>query len=139
MFKIFLGIMLFQFGGLILPGPDFAMVFRHAIIKGTKDGLLCASGITCGVMLNLLVTFLIGTLLYDKYHLIYLCFIMCGLLFLYYVSISLVYNSFRLLKQKQQTDTPLDNNKLGSNSFITGLLTNLSNVKAIVFLVPYCH
>lgn len=133
MFKIFLGIMIFQFGGLILPGPDFAIVFRHSIIKGKKEGLLCAAGVASAVMINLLITYLIGTTLYTKYHLLYIIFISCGLAYLFYVSISLIRNFFLLSKNNQENNVQTKSPILKSNSFITGVLTNLSNVKAVVF------
>ena len=134
MFKIFIGIMLFQFGGLILPGPDFAIVFRYSIIRGKKDGLLCAAGVSTAVLFNVLLTYLIGTTLYIKYHFLYIIFISCGLAFLFYVSTSLIRNFFILYKQAAESNnenipTPV----LKGNSFVTGALTNLSNVKAIVF------
>ena len=135
MFNIFIGIMLFQFGGLILPGPDFAIVFRHSVIKGKKEGLLCASGIALGVMCGLLVTYFIGTALYTKYHFLYICFITMGVLFLYTISWSLARNFLRLRKKPKDNnpDEELSAVTLKGNSFLTGLFTNLSNVKAIVF------
>lgn len=133
MFNIFLGIMLFQFGGLILPGPDFAIVFRHGIIKGKRDGLLCAAGVALGVMINLLLTYFIGTTLYSKYHSLYLCFISLGVLFLYYISISLIRNFFALRNKQNSDIEATTEHTFKGNSFINGLLTNLSNVKAVVF------
>ncbi len=133
MLNVFLGIMLFQFGGLILPGPDFAIVFRHSIVKGTKNGLLCALGVSIGVMINVLITFLIGTTLYTKYRLLYIIFISIGVLFLYYISISLMRNFFILKNQSDAIEAIPAIKKFSGNSFTAGLLTNLSNAKAIVF------
>ena len=130
MLKIYLGIMLFQFGGLILPGPDFAIVFRYGIIRGKKEGLLCAAGVSCAVFINLLVTYLIGTTLYAKYHILYIAFISIGLLYLFYVSIALIRNFFILSAQQEDE---LSTATLKGSSVITGMFTNLSNVKAIVF------
>jgi threonine/homoserine/homoserine lactone efflux protein len=131
MLKTFLGIMLFQFGALILPGPDFAIVFRHSILKGKRDGLLCASGVAVAVMINILITYLIGSTLYSQHHLLYIVFIGCGLTYLFYVSFSLIRNFFVLRQQNDNTEQSAVSNI--NNSFISGLLTNLSNVKAIVF------
>lgn len=135
MFNIFIGIMLFQLGGLILPGPDFAVVFRHSVIKGKKEGLLCASGVAIGVMFGLLLTYFIGTALYTKYHFLYICFISIGILFLYHISWSLVRNFFILRKKPKNNtaDEELSTVTLKGNSLLTGLFTNLSNAKAIVF------
>ena len=122
--------MALQLGALILPGPDFAIIIRYSIIKGKRDGFLCASGIATAILINILITYLIGNTLYNKYHLLYILFIGCGLLYLFYISISLIKSFFAFHNQKLDDEPPT----LKLNApFISGLLTNLSNVKAIVF------
>ncbi len=140
MFKIFLGVLLFQFGALILPGPDFAAVFRHSIVRGKREGLFCVAGVSAGVMIWLLITFFIGTALYTKYNLLYLCLIFIGIIYLYKVSIPLIYNFFNPTvipnndkDNKHSSNTHPLNTKIPGNSFFNGLFTNLSNVKAMVF------
>ena len=85
MLKIFVVMMMIQFGALILPGPDFAIVFRNSIIKGKRAGFFCACGIAVAILINTLITYFIGSALYLKHHLLYLCFIGCGLLYLFYI------------------------------------------------------
>jgi threonine efflux protein len=133
MLKIFLFLMLFQFGGLILPGPDFAIVFRFSVIKGVKAGVLSATGVATGVLINVLITYLIGQSLYLHHLLLYTLFITSGVFFLYYISINLMYNFFNFKNQINQLQ--IDNNKtqLTNSPFFTGLGVNLSNMKAIIF------
>jgi len=141
MIKIFLAMMMIQFGALILPGPDFAIVFRTSVIKGKRAGFFCACGITVAVMINTLITYFIGSTLYFKYHLLYLSFIGCGLLYLFYISFSLIHNFWLLHKQEVQDISTISSN-INHNSFMSGLLTNLSNMKAIVFfsaLLPFAN
>ncbi len=130
MFGIFIAIMLFQLGGLIIPGPDFATVFRHSIHKGQKYGIICAMGIALGVMINLLITYFIGSALSTKYSILYIMFISLGLIYLYYISISLIIN---FLKHKQIQDINSTQRKNLNQPFINGLICNLSNAKVIVF------
>ena len=141
MIKTFLAMMMIQFGALILPGPDFAIVFRTSVIKGKRAGFFCGCGITVAVMINTLITYFIGSTLYLKHHILYLCFIGCGLLYLFYISFSLIHNFWLLHKQEIQDISTISSN-INNNSFMSGLLTNLSNMKAIVFfgaLLPFAN
>ena len=132
MLKTFLATMILQFGAVVLPGADFAVVFRYSITKGKRAGFFCACGITVAVMINTLITYFIGSTLYFKYHLLYLSFIGCGLLYLFYISFSLI-RSFWLLHKQEAQDVSTISSNINNSSFITGFLTNLSNIKAIVF------
>ena len=123
-----LGLLLtLHLGALILPGPDFAVTLRYSIIRGRRSGATCAFGIAIGVMINALVSFWIGQSLHK-------IFVIAGLIYLTYSGIILIKHYFqsnqqeKFLKDKKDNDT---NNIKGP--LITGILTNISNVKAIVF------
>lgn len=141
MFQLYIAIMLFQIGALILPGPDFALVFRNSVHSGKKSGLLCALGITVGAMTNLIITYFIGSALYNEYHLIYIIFITFGLAYLYYVSTHLILNFFKSTKV-EDIDTSTPTKSIVNKPFLSGLICNISNAKAIVFfssLLPLVH
>ncbi|MCX8514212.1 MAG: LysE family transporter, partial [Burkholderiales bacterium] len=133
MLKLFLFLMLFQSGGLILPGPDFAIVFRFSIIKGAKAGIWCAFGVATGVLINVFITYLIGHSLYTFHRLLYTLFIAAGTMFLYYISINLMRNFFNFKQQTTQPQINSNSTHLSNYPFFTGLAVNLSNMKAIIF------
>ncbi|WP_020668939.1 LysE family translocator [Amycolatopsis nigrescens] len=41
--------------GAVAPGPDFAMVFRHAAVSGRRAGVAAAAGVTGGILVWSLV------------------------------------------------------------------------------------
>ena len=60
MYSIFGLILILHLGVLILPGSDFAVSFGYSVMSGRKSGIACAFGIAIGVMINSLISFLIG-------------------------------------------------------------------------------
>ena len=137
MLAIVFVILLFVLGALISPGPDFAIVLRYSIVFGRKSGLFCALGVSIGVIINSAISFVIGASLHHQYPLLYLIFILCGLSYLFYTGLQLLKNSLISIKNNTGnfdfTSNVTDNTPSNQKSFIAGMLTNVSNVKAIVF------
>ncbi len=131
-------ILLLQLGAVILPGPDFAIVSRYSVVKGRQNGLMCALGVTIAVLINFSISFFIGASLIKENLILYRLFITLGLVYLLYISYSLVKNFF-VPQASIASGTETSPKTLQTGSFRAGLLTNLSNAKAIVFfssLVP---
>ena len=135
MFNIYLTILIIQFSGLILPGPDFAIISRYSVINGFKTGMYCTLGVATGVAINLILTCLIGSLLYTKFMLFYVIFLLLGILFLYKLSFNLVFKTI-FNKEKLISDNLSVKMPIGS-AYKNGLLTNLSNIKAIMFFSSF--
>jgi len=132
MYSILGLILLFHLGAVILPGPDFAITLRYSLIGGRRSGILCACGVACGVMINAMISFLIGQTLHERFPFLYKIFILVGLAYLLYLGIILIKNYFKpQTNNVQKTEDKQET--LVKTPFITGLFTNVSNVKAIVF------
>ncbi|WP_419420532.1 LysE family translocator [Legionella sp. D16C41] len=129
MFSILASILFLHLGFVALPGPDFAIAMNTSLTCGRKEGILCASGIATGMLLNGMISFLLGATLYQNYPAFYFLFISIGLIYLFYIGFSLIrkfYNSKRFTYH-QAAPTPL------SKSFLMGFITNLTNIKITLF------
>lgn len=131
MYSILGIIFIFHLGALILPGPDFAVSLRYSLINGRKSGIVCAFGIAIGVMINALISFLIGQTLHKDFPILYKVFILLGLIYLMYLGIVLIRNYFKPHSNNESLQG--DNATTAKRPFMTGVFTNVSNVKAIVF------
>lgn len=131
MYSIFGFLLVLHLGGLILPGLDFAVVFGYSVMSGKKSGIACAVGIAIGVMINALISFLIGQSLRDNFPILYSAFILIGLIYLIYSGVLLIGNYWKPSAQGEFLQgKPVNNTK---RPFVTGLLTNILNVKVIIF------
>jgi threonine efflux protein len=137
MLAILFVILLFVLGALISPGPDFAIVLRYSIVFGRKSGLFCALGVSIGALINSAISFVIGTSLNHQYPVLYLILILCGLSYLFYSGLQLLRNSLIITKNNSGdfdfTSDIVLNTPTSKKSLMAGMLTNVSNVKAIVF------
>ena len=136
MFEIYITILIIHFSGLILPGPDFFIVSRYSAINGLKSGMACVLGIVSGIIINLLITYFIGSFLYTKNKFLYIIFILFGVLFLYKLSIKLISNFY--FKRNKNYEQNLDDHEQNIGSaYKNGLLTNISNIKVIIFFSSF--
>lgn len=143
-------IMLFAIGfiGAITPGPDMLLVARNTILFGAKHGLIVLSGIAFGWIFYLaIIYFGLTHLLSNTYSQIALGVL--GGLYLGYIGINILRVRYDKNYGKSYTDSALmgtnpndseakssqDCKKLDSkpDTFLKGLVVNLSNPKAILF------
>jgi len=115
---------------LISPGPDFMLISSLALSRGRMAGILAAAGITMGNMIYIgLCMFGIG-LLIAKLHWLAMTIRICGGAYLVYLGIQLWRASLVSKQEGGETVIPSDRKR---NPFTVGLLTNLTNTKAMAF------
>ena len=114
--------------GAMSPGPDFAVVVRHAIVSGRMRGMLAGAGVAAGVLLwalvaasglAALIAFLPGVLTAIK---------LAGAAYLAYLGVRAV------LAARCGAEPQLGAVPKGS-AFRDGLICNVLNPKAAVFFV----
>jgi threonine efflux protein len=114
-----------------LPGPDFFIVVRSTLKHGRLVGYLCSLGITTGVLLFASIAVFGLSLIGKNYHWVLDIVSVLGACFLLYMS-------YQCFTSKQDlTDKEMTQGKRSSKrqAWMTGLLTNLSNPKVIVFFL----
>ncbi|ETX10277.1 lysine transporter LysE [Marinomonas ushuaiensis DSM 15871] len=130
---------------VISPGPDFAMVSKVALLKGRREGILCALGISAAISVHLAYTlFGLGILLANNIWVLntlrYL-----GAMYLIWLGVSALWpdikNMFSNTVNKHSEGTikqGLDSGNKGINNqsaFWTGFACNALNPKTMLFIV----
>lgn len=112
-------------GALIVPGPAFLMVLRTALARGRRQGIACAAGLAAGATLWSAAALAGLTALFALVPWAYAALKIVGTVYLTWFAIALWRNA----------DRPLPAAPAGhGRGFRRGLLTNLSNPKAVFFI-----
>lgn len=115
---------------LISPGPDFFFVLQTAVSRSRKDAMLGVLGITCGIMVWAGIALLGLHLIIEKMAWLHTIIMLGGGLYLCWMGYQLLRSA---LRKKVDVPPPLTLAHHSGHSFIKGLLTNLSNPKAIIY------
>lgn len=118
------------------PGPDFAMVTKNALTASRKAGLLTVAGITAGIMVHLIYSFLgIGVVISNSIVLFNVIKYL-GAIYLIYIGLkSLLIKDKNLAKQNVDVELETEETRSYFYYFKLGFLTNLLNPKAAVYFV----
>ena len=113
---------------LTSPGPDTAIVIRQVTLYGRKSGIMASLGIGFGISLHCFLA-ISGISLFvlsnDQYKFIISLF---GGSYLIYLSLMMLKTSDDSSFNSSESYKPV-------NSFFTGFITNIFNIKAFIFFV----
>ncbi len=118
----------------ISPGPDFAVVTKNALLYSRKSGIFTAVGVSTSLLIHSTYCILGLAIVIAKSLLLFSIIKYLGAGYLIYLGIKGLLSkegSLKLNAHKQNTDLS------ASKSFVQGLLCNLLNPKAIVFLLAF--
>ena len=117
-----------HFIALTSPGPDTAIIIRQVTLHGRKSGFIAALGIGFGISVHCFLA-ISGISLFilsnDLYKLLISIF---GGSYIIYLSIMMLKPSENHISSGAEEFKPL-------NSFATGFITNIFNIKAFIFFV----
>ena len=117
-----------HFIALTSPGPDTAIIIRQVTLHGRKSGFIAALGIGFGISVHCFLA-ISGISLFilsnDFYKLLISIF---GGSYIIYLSIMMLKTSENISSSTSEDYKPL-------NSFATGFITNIFNIKAFIFFV----
>ena len=117
-----------HFIALTSPGPDTAIIIRQVTLHGRKSGFIAALGIGFGISVHCFLA-ISGISLFilsnDLYKLLISIF---GGSYIIYLSIMMLKTSEKISSSTSEDYKPL-------NSFATGFITNIFNIKAFIFFV----
>ncbi|HGM5491104.1 TPA: threonine export protein RhtC [Serratia fonticola] len=133
MLMLFLTVALVHIIALMSPGPDFFFVSQTAASRSRREAMMGVVGISLGVMVWAGVALLGLNLILQKMAWLHQIIMVGGGLYLCWMGWQLLRSA---RKQNAQT-VPAEEVKVAlakpGRSFIRGLLTNLSNPKAVIY------
>ncbi|MEO9273254.1 LysE family translocator [Marinomonas sp. 5E14-1] len=126
---------------VISPGPDFAMVSKVALLKGRRNGIACALGISAAIGVHLAYTlFGLGVLFANNIWVLntlrYL-----GALYLIWLGVSALWPDIKGVLSKKNSETMSDKTTQelaptkNISPFWTGFTCNALNPKTMLFIV----
>ena len=126
----FLTVVFLHLFAVMSPGPDYVLISRQSIRYGRKIALWSAGGIGVGILFHsvLAATGILILIASNDFYLSILKLICCS--YLLYLGISSIVNT------SDFNQTSLQKNRWSSSGgFLVGLLTNITNIKALLFFI----
>lgn len=130
MFVALCTLIFIHFCALITPGPDFFLVSQTAVSRSRKDAVLVAFGICLGAMVWSLLALMGLNIIFEKMAWLKQGLLVAGGLYLCWLGYQMLRSAFskgeQSIKQIILPQSPY-------LFFMKGLLTNLSNPKAVIY------
>lgn len=118
----------------ISPGPDFAMVVKNALLHDRKSGIFTALGVSCSLVIHSIYCILGLAIIISQSLLLFSIIKYIGAAYLIYIGIRSLLSENKATEIKEQTTKAT----LGTQQvFLQGLLCNLLNPKAIMFILAF--
>ncbi len=132
MLMLFLTVAVLHIVALITPGPDFFFVSQTAVSRSRKEAMMGVLGITGGVMVWSGVALLGLNLILEKMAWLHNIIMVGGGLYLCWMGYQMLRSALKKETVKPTEEVSVELAR-GGRSFLKGLLTNLSNPKAIIY------
>ena len=126
----FLTVVLLHLFAVMSPGPDYVLITRQSIRYGRRVALWSSGGIGFGILFHslLAVTGILFLIASNESYLIFLKLICSA--YLLYLGIKSIINTSDF-----NQNVVKDNKWSNTNGFVAGMLTNITNVKALLFFI----
>ncbi len=112
------------------PGPDFALVTRQCLRYNRRVAIWTSLGIGVGILFHSLLAITGLVLLITSNELFLTIFKIIGSFYLLYLGVNSILDSKKAGNSEEE-----NTNEDKFNGFMAGLITNITNIKAILFFV----
>lgn len=119
----------------ISPGPDFAMVVKNTLLYGRKAGVFTALGVSSSLLIHSSYCVLGLAIIITQSLLLFSIIKYIGAAYLIYIGVKSLLTKRKDAQKEEQEDTVIVLN--GFQLFSQGLLCNLLNPKAIMFILAF--
>ncbi|MCE3238302.1 MAG: lysine transporter LysE [Gammaproteobacteria bacterium] len=118
----------------ISPGPDFAMVVKNALLRNRRCGIFTALGVSCSLLIHSAYCILGLAIVISKSLILFSIIKYIGAAYLIYIGVKSLLAKHSVMQITEQTTNDTMNTYQG---FMQGLLCNLLNPKAIMFILAF--
>ena len=127
----FLTVAILHLFAVVSPGPDFALITRQSLRFNRRVAIWTSLGIGVGILFHCLLAITGLFILITSNELFSITLKIIGSAYLLYLGINSVIGNQKKSKLEEKDNDNLDK----FNGFVVGLITNITNVKAILFFV----
>ena len=127
----FLTVAILHLFAVVSPGPDFALITRQSLRFNRRIAIWTSLGIGVGILFHCLLAITGLVILITSNELFSTLLKIIGSAYLLYLGINSVIGDQKKSKLDEKDKDNLDK----FNGFLLGLITNITNVKAILFFV----
>lgn len=128
---LLLGLIGIHLLALMVPGPDFFLVLRTSLTYGWRETVSASIGVALGVIIWAALAVLGIRAIFQQFPFLNLLLMGFAVVYLFYLGSLLLREAWQRKVVSLNAEKPPANIK--RNFFLTGLLTNLSNPKAIMY------
>ena len=127
----FLTVAILHLFAVVSPGPDFVLITRQSLRFNRRVAIWTSLGIGVGILFHCLLAITGLVILITSNELFSTILKIIGSVYLLYLGINSVIGD----QKKSELDEKDKDNLNKFNGFLVGLITNITNVKAILFFV----
>jgi threonine efflux protein len=122
--------------GQFSPGPDMLLLTRTALRHGSPAGVRMALGIACGLSVHATIAIAGIAVVFERFTLLRRVLLWVAAFYLLWLAYGLLREVFVTLYSGAKSELHVRDN--GRSPFVRGLLCNLLNPKAALFLAAVC-
>ena len=115
---------------LLIPGVNFFLIVRYALLYGKRQGILCALGISSAILLHVSFALLCINTIVDLYPNAFLCVKVGGFLYLLFLSLQSLKKAFSKEIFQSKVSEKID---ITESVFLSGFFVDLFNPFISIF------
>lgn len=122
--------------GQFSPGPDMLLLTRTALRRGSPAGVRMALGIGCGLAFHATIAIAGMAVVFERFTVLRRVLLWVAAFYLLWLAYGLLREAFMAWHSGAKSESTQREN--GHSPFVRGLLCNLLNPKAALFLAAVC-
>jgi len=127
----FITIALLHLFAVVSPGPDFVLITRQSIRYNRNVAIWSSLGVGVGILFHSFIAITGVVVLVTSNTLLFTTIKIAGAIYLAYLGVISIINSNKIKSLTGDVSVKREN----LNGFLAGLITNATNVKAILFFI----
>ena len=126
---------------VLMPGPDFAVITKTALVRGRTAGVICSAGVACGLLVHTTLAALGISALVAHSVTLFTVLKWVGAAYLFWLGIQAILASFsgKNALACENLDLEPARGRGLAKSWFQGFFCNVLNPKAVIFFRLFVH